>query len=188
MEDPATFCLAVVALLFAPGPTNVLLALSGATAGAFRSWPALLGALLGYMVTVLAIATAFEPLLASFPTVESVVRIVAGAYLGMLAVSLWRSPPEESPVTVSARRVLATTCLNPKAFVLGLVVIPIHSPALPLYLAAFSAITVVAGIVWISIGAAARAAENRFGRRAPRLASIAMAVFAGALLASPMFS
>ena len=57
------FCLSLLALLFAPGPTNALLALSGAEAGAARTLRLLPVVVLAYAITVLPLSVLGEDLL-----------------------------------------------------------------------------------------------------------------------------
>lgn len=157
---PLATLLAVLALLAAPGPTNVLLAAGGAE----RGWRGALGlvpvALAGYLATVTPLTLAGAALLDAAPGLRSALGLVAAAWVAWLAVGLWRLPPAgEGGAAVTWRRVLVTTLLNPKALVLGLVLLPADAVARALGNLALLALSIaITGAGWVALGVLARGA------------------------------
>ena len=90
MTDPVVFALAVIAILATPGPTNTLLATSGASVGLRRSLVLVPAETAGYLISILSIGLVAGPFLASQPGLAPSLRILVGAYLLWLAVRLWR--------------------------------------------------------------------------------------------------
>lgn len=184
MSDPLLFLLGVVTLLGAPGPTNTLLALSGAAAGVRRSLPLLAAELIGYLIAIGIIRLLLEPALVVQPILGSAVKVAAALYLGWLALRLWRPASPASPKSVvSAASVFVTTLLNPKALVVALAMLP-AGPDVWLPLAAFSFVALGTGLGWIVIGSRIGAAAGARSAIVPRVAAVALAGFAGLLLTS----
>jgi threonine/homoserine/homoserine lactone efflux protein len=189
METPALFAASVLILLIMPGPTNTLLATSGATVGFQRSMPLLLGELAGYMLSILLIEFVLGPAISSTPLIASVLRIVAGAYLMLVAVKLWTTPFRLARAVISLRQVFITTLLNPKAFVFALVIIPFGSPRSPVYFSSFLASVPTVGTVWIVAGCLlGRHAQAGYARSLPRAASIVLAIISASLIGSAFFT
>ena len=120
------FALAVLGLLFTPGPTNTLLAVGGASRfghGVVRLVPAELA---GYMLAVVPVWLLGEGLVRAIPDVALVLQAVAAIWVGWLAAQLWRrrTTADETAASVTTGRVFVTTLLNPKALVFGLVLLP----------------------------------------------------------------
>jgi threonine/homoserine/homoserine lactone efflux protein len=117
--------LAALVLLATPGPTNTLMALAGADRGlrgALRLIPAELAA---YLAVTVPLALAGSTVMAELPGLRSGLTLAAGAWVAWLAVAMWRLPaPGPAQAGVTARRVFVTTLLNPKALVVGLVLLP----------------------------------------------------------------
>ncbi|QPC94585.1 LysE family translocator [Mesorhizobium sp. INR15] len=180
MSDPILFVLSVVALLSTPGPSNTLLAASGAVAGVRRSLPLLAGELTGYLAAIGLIRLALEPLLDS-PVVNGGFKLVVVAYLAFTARGLWNASAAASPSIIRTRGVFATTLINPKAFVFSVVIIPHGVVNIAPYLAAFSACVVVVGFLWVAFG---HIAGRRFYLLAPRIASVVLGGFASLMLLS----
>jgi threonine/homoserine/homoserine lactone efflux protein len=117
--------LAILLLLVTPGPTNTLLALAGAERGWLRALRLIPSELLGYLSVTLPLALVGARLLEAAPTARTLVTAAAGAWVLWLALSMWRLPDAQSAgLTVTARRVMVTTMLNPKGLVFGLVLLP----------------------------------------------------------------
>ncbi|EHS52375.1 hypothetical protein, putative transmembrane protein [Rhizobium sp. PDO1-076] len=184
----AAFVFAVLLLLLTPGPTNTLLAVSGASSG-FRRSLSLIGAeLAGYLTTIIPLSTFAGPWLSGRPQAALAVKLAAAIWVLMLAARLWRHPPRldgESPVTFAG--VYATTVLNPKGLIIGLALIPpaVTSVLEPMpYLAVFAALTVAIAVIWVAFGATVlrRAAGTRpivFGRVAASFLLVFAASLAG---------
>ena len=181
MTDPFAFALAVLALLGTPGPTNTLLAASGAMRGARRSLPLRAAELGGYLAAILLLHGLLGDLVRDAPALRTGLRVLVGAYLVFVAVRLWLRPPGPAGAApASFAAVLVTTLLNPKAIVFAFVVIPFGSPWAAAYLGAFSAMTVLAGAAWILAGAwlGQQGAAARHPRIAPRLSAVVLCAFA----------
>lgn len=187
MTDPLLYMLAVLTLLGTPGPTNTLLATSGAAEGVRKSLRLLIGEVSGYLVAIAAIRIALGPIFAAYPPLGGALKIAIAIYLAWTAVKLWRRGARlaESASAVTVANVFLTTLLNPKALVFALSVIPAEHQLLIWYLAAFGLAVVAVGFCWVLLGRAiGAAAGERHAGLAPRVASIALVGFAGVILAS----
>jgi threonine/homoserine/homoserine lactone efflux protein len=100
---------------------------------------------------------------------------------------MWRCPiPQQNdPATVTGRRVFVTTLLNPKALIIGLVLLP--GPSLPLRAAVFAGLVCCAALAWISLGAVlARRGNSALSGLSP-LVRRSAAVWLGLLSAALAF-
>lgn len=181
----AAFASAVLALLFAPGPTNTLMGLAGAQHGLRRVLLLLPAELAGYLMTVLPLAWLGAGLLAHAPLAATALKLAAAAWVMALALRLWRAPgtgPESAKIT--ARRIWLTTLLNPKGLVFGLVLLPpLHDASFAPRLAVFCLLVSAAALTWGAAGALIRQGGSRRLGRLQRLASIWLAAVAVTLLA-----
>ena len=179
------FVASVMILLVMPGPTNTLLATSGATVGFQRSTPLLLGEIAGYAVTILLIEFVLGPSLSGAHPTASILRGAAGAYLMLLSIKLWTTPFQLARAVISLRQVFVTTLLNPKALVFALVIIPFGSPHASLYFAAFAAMVPSVGVVWIFAGSLlVRRSHPGFARFLPKAASVVLAIMSATMIGS----
>jgi threonine/homoserine/homoserine lactone efflux protein len=173
------FALGVLALLATPGPTNTLLAASGAAVG-FRASLVLLPAeLCGYLLAIGALGALVGPAVAASPALGMAVRLAAGAYLAWSAWRLWRAGRGGVPAAPAAPgRVFVTTLLNPKALVFAFVLFPGHDAATAA--AVFSGLVTVVALGWILIGASAGRAAGGLATpaRIARATALAQAAFA----------
>lgn len=190
--DPVTFVVAVVALLATPGPTNTLLAASGASVGvvgSLRLVPAEIG---GYLTAITALTVVAAPLVAAHAVVAVGLKLAASLWLGCCALRLWREAGEafeagETPVSV--RQIFVTTLVNPKALIFALVIIPQGPLAQTApWLAGFSGLVVAVAIGWIGLGAMLARSAGRLAtpRRIRRLAALGLAAFATLVAGSAM--
>ncbi|NBB14704.1 LysE family transporter [Caulobacter sp. SLTY] len=195
MIDPVAFILAALTLLATPGPTNTLLAMSGAAAG-LRPSLRLLGAELGgYMISILTLGVVLGPLVKDNPAVGIVLKAACATYLIWLAVKLWREGSSSlvSSSPVKFRRVFTTTLLNPKAVIFAFVIVPHLAEGRPLqaipYLAGLCALIFLVGGSWIALGAGlrARSGDIQIGGWVRRIGAGALVVFA-AILGSSAWS
>lgn len=186
MTDPTLFILAVLTILGTPGPTNTLLATSGAMVGVRRSLPLLVGELSGYLLAILAIRIALGPIIHAYTLVGIALKIAVVAYLAWVAIRLWRQNASLTEAkTVDAKAVFITTLLNPKALIFALSIIPAESPALAWYFVAFSLAVPSVGLCWILVGRAIGAASGeQHAGLVRRIASVALFGFAGLIAAS----
>ncbi|MFC3127535.1 LysE family translocator [Pseudoroseomonas globiformis] len=193
MQDPILFLLTVLAILGTPGPTNTLLATSGAASGWRRSLRLLPAEAAGYFISILFLGLVLGPVVAASPLISITLRVAVGAYLILLALRLWRqgSVLHGEAVAIRPRQVFVTTLLNPKALIFALGVVPFGSPHSWAYMAGFMGVLVVVGMSWIMAGAglgqvAARASSGP--RIIPRIGAAAIGTFAALILASPFMS
>ena len=186
MSDPVSFLLAVAVILATPGPTNTLMATSGAVSG-FRKWlHLLLGELFGYLIAIYAIRVVAGPILEQFPMLATALKVAVALYLVFLAIKLWRRPIviDEQAQPVTFANVFVTTLLNPKALIFALTVFP-HEPELLLSRTlGFCALVVVAGGGWIVLGAVLKGLSGPHAGYIPRVASIVLIGFVGFILRS----
>jgi threonine/homoserine/homoserine lactone efflux protein len=146
---------ALVALLLSPGPTNTLIAIGGATRGFLPALPLIGAEVAGYLAVITPLALVGRPLLDAHPELATGVRILAAAWVMVLALRLWSAPPQTGAQRlVTFQRVLVTTLLNPKALVIALVLLPATTPLglLP-WLAGFALTVVVVASLWVAAGA-----------------------------------
>ncbi|MDR3465663.1 MAG: LysE family transporter [Xanthobacteraceae bacterium] len=182
--DPMVFIAATLLLLATPGPTNTLLAASGAGVGLRRSLPLLAAELSGYLVSILVLRSVLGPVIVAFPVLQAAVRIAVAVYLVHLAVALWRHGARQvrdaSPISFA--RVLVTTLLNPKAMIFAFTLLPVQVGILDLlpWLAGLAVEIVTVGTGWILFGVWLRRA---FGRRLHPVVGYRIVAVALALLA-----
>lgn len=182
-----TFASAVLALLLAPGPTNTLMGLAGASEGPGRVLRLVPAELLGYLTTILPLTWLGAAYLAEWPAFAGILKVAAAVWVAFLAVRLWGRPESlAGPATVTARRVYVTTMLNPKALVFGLVLLPMPGDTqfLP-RLAAFCLMVAAVAVTWGAFGAMTQAGSGGAGRLlfVQRLASAWLMVVAVTLVA-----
>lgn len=188
MNDSLTFALGALALLATPGPTNALLATSGATRGIKASLPLLFGEAAGYILAVVILRAAVGPFIAAAPAFGQVLSAVVCAYLIYLAAGLWRKSalPFETTSPVTLASVFTTTLLNPKALVFAFTLLPqeegVSLAILAPWLSALVGLVVLAGSGWIILGATlARVAggSHRIGYRTGAVVLFVLAMLVG---------
>ncbi len=192
MEDPLLFLTTVLAILGTPGPTNTLLATSGAAVGWRRSLLLLPAEGAGYLISILLLGLVVGPVVAASPTLATGLRLAVGAYLALLAVKLWRrgAVAVGQGAPVRPRQVFITTLLNPKAIIFALGVVPFGRPDVWAYMAGFMGVLAVVGLGWVVAGSAMGQAARAAGggeRLVPRMGAAAICVFAVLIVASPLF-
>jgi threonine/homoserine/homoserine lactone efflux protein len=184
--EPLTFAAASVAILLTPGPTNTLLATSGASIGIRRSLYLLGAEIAGYMLSITALRGIFGPIIGTHPAIELALRLGVTLYLVYLAVKLWRHGNAElqaaNPVTFG--RVFFTTFLNPKGLIFAFTLLPQGGPFASLmpWMAALALVIPVMGSFWIALGASLRSGfkglvSSTMGYRASALALLLLAGF-----------
>ena len=188
MTEAVAFILGALALLATPGPTNTLLATSGAIIGFRKSLGLLAGELLGYVLAITVLRTAVGRLVLAMPALGTVLSALVCVYLLYLAWTLWRhgddQRPDDRPVTVQG--VFVTTLLNPKALIFAFMLLP-SDPSLTWaglapWLGGLSSLIVTVGACWIAIGASLRLGSPQFGPQLGcRAGSVALVLFAGVI-------
>ena len=152
-----SFILATFTLLAIPGPTNTLLATSGAGAGVSRSLHLLAAELCGYLTAVIVQRLVLGPLVIGIPIAGVVLRAAITIYVLYLARLLWRYRACElsRAMPVTFRAVLLTTLLNPKAAVFAFLLLPPQIGLLELlpWLATMAIQILAVGAAWLTLGA-----------------------------------
>jgi threonine/homoserine/homoserine lactone efflux protein len=182
MQDATVFSLAVLFILGTPGPTNTLLATSGALVGVRRSLPLVLAEVSGYLIAIAALSLLLGELIKTYPWLNATLRTMIALYLVHAAWTLWQrgAAPAGSEKGIGFDRVFVTTLLNPKALVFAFGVIPLSAPNAAAYVAAFVGFVVFAALCWITVGATiGRAASGYRGRVVPRVSAVVLMLFAG---------
>lgn len=189
MDDPTMFVLTVLMILSTPGPTNTLLATSGAVHGVWRSLVLLPFESSGYLISILTLGLVVGPLLAASSALSIGLRLMVGVYLVWLGIGLWRqgSLLGDRPRIVGPRQVFITTLLNPKAIIFALGVVPFDSIHVWIYLLGFLVMLVIVGLGWILLGTGVgRVAHARgIADLVPRTGAVALALFAILIVTSP---
>lgn len=183
------FLLAILALLLTPGPTNTLLTVGAAARGFRASLPLLLGELAGYLIVVVPLATIAGSLLEGRPALAIALRLAAALWVLFLAIRLWRvsavqkSPDSASPVTIG--QVFVTTLLNPKAPIIGLVIMP-HGPLAQIApaIGLFSLLVAGTGTSFLVLGSLIGRAPVLSPQLVYRIAAVCLGVFSLGLAGS----
>lgn len=184
MIEPVAFILAAFALLATPGPTNTLLATSGAAAGFQRSLHLIVAEIVGYMISVSVLALVIGPLVRASHDLNVALRVACGAYLLYAAWRLWRESATAltSAEPVRFQRVLTATLLNPKGIVFAFVIVPHFADGAPAlaapYMAALAALIAIAGSGWIGLGAVIRSGASLDSGLARRAGALVLCLFA----------
>jgi len=187
MTSIVGFAFGLLAILIVPGPTNTLLATSGATVGLSRSLPLLLCELLGYETAIAMIRLLLVPVLARSPGGVRLMHALAAAYLVALAVGLWRWRLAQSTRAVRPHHVLITTLLNPKALLIALVLIPLSTAADARYWVVLTLLIPLIGSAWIAFGRLlSRSGSQGLTALIPKAASVMLGAFAALLIVSAL--
>ncbi len=191
MESPVLFVLTVLVILGTPGPTNTLLATSGAAVGWRCSLALLPAESCGYLISILFLGLVLGPVVAGSPAIATALRLLVGAYLLMLSLKLWHAGtalPAERKAVVRPGEILVTTLLNPKAIIFALGVVPFGSAHVLFYLMGFIAMAAAIGFCWVIAGAAMGQVARTAGgheRLVPRVGGAVIALFALVIVVSP---
>lgn len=148
-----TFLLTSAVILVTPGPTNTVLAASGAARGLRQARLLPLAEAAGYALAIsffVCVAAMVSGLWWALPAM----KIAASAWLALSAVRLWSASPEmEKTGTGAYARVFLTTILNPKAMIVGTMLIPQSTiDDVTLRIASFVLLSTLAGIGWVALG------------------------------------
>ncbi len=184
----AELSLALLVLLLTPGPTNTLMLMAGAERGWWRAVPLIAVEAAAYLAVIVPLALLAQVLAAQIGVVRPVVAVLAGLWVLYLAWAMWRTAPAPgAEVTVTAWRLAATTLLNPKGLIMGLVLLPAAGATGVAFGALVLCIVVVAGI-WVALGCSLpgsgrSAALPTFWRRAAAvwLAGLSALIVAGGI-------
>ncbi|WP_063690090.1 LysE family translocator [Bradyrhizobium stylosanthis] len=155
-------------MLALPGPTNTLLATSGAGVGISRSLHLLAAELCGYLLAIVLARLALGPVLSNIPVAAVALRGAVTVYILGLAVVLWRFRANElrAGAPVQFGQVLLATLLNPKAMVFAFLLLPLQAGLFELlpWFGVIALLIVTAGASWVTLGAALGRGARRLGR------------------------
>ena len=179
------FILATALLLLTPGPTNTLLAVAGAERGFARGIRLVAYELVAYLAVAMPLALASTALTEAAPHFREFVSFAASAWVAFLAVKLWpqTSAAGMEPARVTGRTVFFTTLLNPKAVIIGLVLLP-SGGTLWERSAAFALLILAVAAVWCGAGQLLTARASNGPRLARRVAAVALGILSVVLFTS----
>lgn len=179
-----SFVLSSIIILLTPGPTNTVLATCGASLGLRKAALMPLAEALGYVLAVslfVAIADAVRGNALAF----AAIKLLAASWLLYSAFRLWGMPFRTN--ATSARdaftRVFLTTLVNPKAMLVGTVLIPSGVVHAPVWIATYAVLSTFAGLGWVAFGAVLPLGVRR---HAYKLASLVLGGFSMAAVASAL--
>jgi threonine/homoserine/homoserine lactone efflux protein len=154
-----------VAMYITPGPNNVMVAASAANHGIRATMPHMLGIAFGFSVMLVLVCAGLGSILAIWPPLVPLFRVVGALWLALRAWKIATAPPpgEEGP-----RRLLgffgaaAFQWINPKAWLIGLAAAAEYmTPTEPLTIqlgrifVVFLAVGMPCLLVWAGLGSAA---------------------------------
>lgn len=148
------FTAATLLLLLTPGPTNTLMALAGYSQGIRHSLPLIFTEIAGYLAIIVPVAIVAAPFFATHPGFSLAANFGASLWVLFLSYRLWFKRLDGDQVgNVTARDILITTMLNPKALIIAIVIMPHGKPATLLpWLVLFVGLVIFAASGWISLG------------------------------------
>jgi len=170
MTDPFAFVPAVAVVLATPGPTNTLLASSGAQAGFRRSLPLVPAELAGYAIAIVSWGLFLEPASTALPWLKPALKLACAAYLVAMAWDLWRNAGDKgSGNGLGAGRVFSATLLNPKALLFAIAIFPAAAfremGAFLQSMGFFAATIVPIALAWIGFGSTLSGPDARIRPR-----------------------
>lgn len=177
------FIAASAIVLFTPGPTNTLMAASGATIGVRKALPLPFAEGTAYAIAI-GVYLEISHHLASVAYARPLLNAVAATWLLISAAKLWRQPAADARAGAGSMlwRVFATTLLNPKAMLVGTTLIPtMMADRTAVAVVCFAALSVAAGFVWLGMGSLAPA---KVKRNANKAAALVLALFAAIAMSS----
>ena len=118
----------IIATAGTPGPNNTMIFSSGASYGFRRSIPHVAGINTGFPLMVVAVGLGIGSMLERFPTVYSVLRVIAACYLVYLAYRIATAPVTKNPQVLRGRplsfiRAALFQWVNPKTWVMAVGVV-----------------------------------------------------------------
>ena len=108
-------------LVYSPGPANTLFASNGAKFGFRRSMPFMTGIDIAFVLQSLLVGLGLSEMLLAFPQLLTIFRWLGIAYIAYLGASFMRTAmgqAAEQPHCLSFRDGMVVTALNPKAWVM----------------------------------------------------------------------
>lgn len=187
--ETAGFLLAVLAVLFTPGPTNSLLVIAAATLGWRKALLLIPAEIAGYFISITALLILLR-FGSHMAPVGAFLRVACACYLGYLSFFLWRTTPDISAQQApNFRKVFVVTLLNPKALLFAAAIFPNSRDSVfePIWrsFAIFAVACVFAASGWIIFGNALRRGTAYLSIESlQRMAAVILTAFAISLLGS----
>ena len=178
-----SFVATSILVLITPGPTNTVLAASGAAMGFRRAAILPLAEAIGYIIAI-SVFVLFAEVMRDNHMALAAIRLAAAGWLIYSASVMWRTPFEPDPAIKDSpfRRVLLTTIVNPKAMLVGTILIPVGTgAAAPAWIATYATLSTSAGLCWVGLGAVLPLGIRR---HAYKLAAIVLSGFSVLAIAS----
>ena len=120
-ESVGPLVLISLAIMGSPGPATISLVAAGSVRGVRRSFPYLLGVIVGTTLVLVAVATGITAALLAVPTIGSVLIWISAGYILWLAYHIATAPPLSKPTAApNAFSPIGGALLgiaNPKAWV-----------------------------------------------------------------------
>ncbi|APO78790.1 LysE family amino acid efflux protein (plasmid) [Rhizobium etli 8C-3] len=172
------------ALLAMPGPTNTLLALAAHRRGVRELAILATTVVAAYLMVVVLLAVFAGAFLHSHPQIAAALKLVSAAWVLYLAFRLWFAPGPISATDVSARHVLMTTLLNPKAIIIGLAMVPTAgiSTQIP-HLMTIAFVVAAASALWLALGKLVIGGQETLPMLVRRCSSAVLMLFSASLTA-----
>jgi threonine/homoserine/homoserine lactone efflux protein len=171
-----SFIIVSSAVLMTPGPTNTILAAFGAVMGVRRAILLPFAEALGY-VTAVSLFVACAEMIQRLPAALPILKALAAVWLLYSAALLWIRPAVSKPLETEGMfwRVFMTTVLNPKAMLVGTVLIPaLMQEGKVQAVAIFFILSILAGACWTIVGASM---PTRLRRHSYKGAALVLAGF-----------
>jgi len=149
-----------------PGPGNFLLLTSGANFGFRRSIPLVLGISVGFLTMVLGVGLGLGKILSEFPIIYTLLRLLCGAYVLLLAYKIAKSrslgsgSSEQVAKPISFTQASLFQLLNPKAWAVAIIVTVSYTApenyisSLFLLIGLFAIVNIPSISIWAISGAA----------------------------------
>lgn len=152
---------------FTPGPNNLMLAASGMNYGFRRTVPHMMGISVGFPVMLLCIIFGVGALIAGFPVLREVMRVLSAAFIVYFA---WKIATTETEITVDGTsrpftlwQAALFQWVNPKGWAVAIAVASLYAPGgvedwdKAVYMAVlFFCITIICTSCWTSLGTVIR--------------------------------
>ena len=153
-----------------------------------RAAPLPIAEALGYAVAV-SMFLAAASFLGSAPHALPALKAIAAVWLLISAYKLWRQPvvPDLADRRGAFGRVLITTMLNPKAMLVGTVVIPgMAGDHQGLAVAVFVGLSILAGVGWVALGSLLPKRVKRYSYKGAALVVLGFSIAAAAASAGQL--
>ncbi len=188
LTDPL-FVGTAAAILAVPGPTNALLAASGASRGIRASLRLISAVLTAYLGAILAWGLLLIPATAFWPPLAPLARVACALFLAATAVRLWRGTASLTATTpgggITTRTMTLATLLNPKALLFATAVFPpaafTQSDVFSSTALAFAAPLIPISLAWIVFGASLGFQDRISPQTAHRTAAVLLAFFSATI-------